>query len=254
MSDTFNIYCDESGHLEHDGIPFMVLGLIWCQAEKSREAADRIREIKSDHELLDFQELQRTDSRPFESKWTKVSPAKSQFYVDLVDYFFDNDYLHFRCILIEKCFLDHVAHEQTHDEWYYKMLFRLLEPTIDPNNRYRIYLDIKDTRSELKRATLERFLRSKRHDRDGSIVERVQQIRSHESELLQVTGLLIGAVGYYNRMRAGDLPKSGESLNQGKVDVIHRIQHRSHKSLDQSTWTREAKFNIFRWHAHETHQ
>jgi len=251
MAELFNIYCDESCHLEHDQIPFMVLGCIWCKAERTLAISRRIREIKQKHGLLKPEDLQAPDGRPFETKWTKVSKAKLDFYLNLVDYFFDDDHLHFRCVLIDKRILNHGDFAQTHDDWYYKILFTLLEPIIDPEQRYRVYLDIKDTRSEQKRAKLEEVLRNARHDHYQQIVERVQQVRSHESELIQMCDLLMGAVVYHNRMRAGDLPKAGVTINAAKVEVIRRIQRRSAKSLEVSTWLREPKFNILRWQPRE---
>lgn len=101
MSQSYNIYCDESCHLEHDASKVMVLGAIWCPQEKVREAAVRLREIKASHGL----------SETFELKWTKVGPAKLAFYREVVDYFFDNDDLHFRALVVpDKSKLDHAAH------------------------------------------------------------------------------------------------------------------------------------------------
>ena len=175
----------------------------------------------------------------FEIKWTKVSPAKLKFYIDILDYFFDDDDLHFRGLLIpDKSKLDHGAFGQNHDDWYYKMCFRMLEAIIDPRSGHYLYLDIKDTRSERKRAKLEQILRSSRYDHSGRIIRRVQQIRSHESEIMQITDLLIGAIGYFNR---------GVQTSSAKTWLIDRIQKRSGKRLDQSTWLREPKFNLFRW-------
>jgi len=90
MSPIYNVYCDESCHLERDHQPVMVLGAVWCPLEKSHEISVRIREIKTSHGL----------SPKFESKWTKVSPAKQVFYLDLLDYFFDDDDLHFRALIV----------------------------------------------------------------------------------------------------------------------------------------------------------
>nr|MCU0492201.1 DUF3800 domain-containing protein [Chloroflexaceae bacterium] len=90
MSQTYNIYCDESCHLENDHQRIMVLGAIWCPLEKAPEILQRIREIKRDHGL----------SAHFESKWVKVSPAQQQFYLALLDYFFDDDDLHFRALVV----------------------------------------------------------------------------------------------------------------------------------------------------------
>lgn len=239
MSPAFNIYCDESCHLENDGLRVMVLGGVWCPTEKRRAIAIRIREIKARHRL----------PAHFEIKWTKVSPAKKDFYLDLVDYFFDDDDLRFRGILIpDKGVLDHASYGQSHDDWYYKMFFRLLEPIIDPKCGHYIYLDIKDTRSERKRARLEQILRSSRYDQAGRIIRRVQQIRSHESEILQLADLLIGAVSFFNR-RPG--PATGDPsmarISAAKDWLVNRIHKRSGKRLDQSTWLRESKFNLFRW-------
>ncbi len=85
MTQVINIYCDESCHLENDHQPAMTLGAVWCPLDKTREIALRIREIKVEHGLLP----------DFEIKWTKVSQAKLSFYLALIDYFFDDDDLHF---------------------------------------------------------------------------------------------------------------------------------------------------------------
>jgi hypothetical protein len=229
----YNIYCDESGHLEHDGIPVMVLGAVWCRAAVAPAVARNVREIKERHGLPFH----------FEVKWTKVSPARQDFYLDLVDYFFRDVELHFRGVLIpDKARLNHAEFDQTHDEWYYKMLYTVLDPIIDPTQRYRIYLDIKDTRSEQRRAKLEEVLRNKRHDFQGAVVERVQQIRSHESAAMQLTDLLTGAIAYHNR---------GLTSNTGKIAVVRRIQRCSGWSLDTTTWLREPKLSLLRWQARE---
>jgi len=90
MAQTFNIYCDESCHLEHDQQPAMVLGAVWCPLDKVHEIAVRLREIRKHHNL----------PPDFEIKWTKISPAKQQFYLALMDYFFDDDDLHFRALIV----------------------------------------------------------------------------------------------------------------------------------------------------------
>jgi hypothetical protein len=232
--EVFNIYCDESGHLERDDVPVMVLGAVWCRASAAQSLARRIRDIVIHHGL----------AADFEIKWTKVSRSKQEFYEALIEYFFDEPELHFRGVLIpDKAKLNHAEFDQTHDEWYYKMLYTVLDPIIDPRQRYRIYLDIKDTRSEQRRAKLEEVLRSARHDSHGQVVERIQQIRSHESRLLQMADLLIGAIGYHNRHLTS---------NAGKLAVVRRIQRRSGWPLDSTTWLREPKLSLLRWQARES--
>jgi hypothetical protein len=172
MGERFNIYCDESCHVEHDRRPVMVLGATWCLTDRAKEISVRLRELKQKHRVLSEDDLRQPRLRQFEIKWTKISKAKRELYFDWIDYFFDDDDLHFRGVVIDKTVLDHVQWRQTHDDWYYKMMFTLLEPIIDPQQHYRVYLDIKDTRSKAKRNKLEDVLRSANYDDDGTIIER----------------------------------------------------------------------------------
>lgn len=173
MSQIYNVYCDESSHLENDNQSVMVLGAVWCSLEKVREISTRLREIKERHGL----------KPDFEIKWTKVSPAKQQFYLDILDYFFDDDDLHSRALVIpDKTKLRHNDFIQTHDDWYYKMYFSMLKVILAPEASYRIYLDIKDTRSESKIRKLHNFLCDHVQDYERRIVERMQSVRSHEVE------------------------------------------------------------------------
>ena len=70
MSIQYNVYCDESCHLENDKQKAMVLGLVWCDKTKRKEISNRINEIKQKHNL----------PKTFEIKWTKISPSKVDFY------------------------------------------------------------------------------------------------------------------------------------------------------------------------------
>lgn len=233
MSQTFNIYCDESCHLEHDGQKVMVQGAIWCPVEKTREIAARIRDQKLKHKL----------PQNFEIKWTKVSPAKLPFYLDVVDYFFDDDDLHLRALVAEKSKLKHDAFPgQDHDAWYYKMLFTLLSPLLNPDECYRIYLDLKDTQNAIKASRLREVLCNDRYDFDRHLIQWIQPVRSHEVEQLQLCDLLIGALGYINR---------GLGENAAKLALINRIKERSHYSLVRSTLLRERKLNVFHWQRRE---
>ncbi len=234
MSEIFNVYCDESCHLEHDHQKAMVLGAIWCPLDKSREIAVRLREIKQKHGLVPG----------FEVKWTKVSPAKTGLYLDLVDYFFDDDDLHFRALIVpDKSKLRHDAVPgQDHDTWYYKMYFDMLKVIFRPDARYRVYLDIKDTRGAEKTAKLHEVLCNNMYDFSRNVIERLQLVHSHEIEQLQLADLLIGAVSYLNRDLHG---------NQAKEALVARVQERSGYSLLKTTLYREEKVNLFRWQAHK---
>lgn len=229
MSQEYNIYCDESCHLENDKQGVMVLGAIWCSTEKVRESAQRLREIKCKHGL----------AADFEIKWTKVSPAKLDFYLDVLDYFFDDSDLHFRALVVSDKFeLCHAAYSQDHDTWYYKMFFDLLKVLLTPIDYFSIYLDIKDTRSADKVRKLHDILCNNLYDFHRDIIRRVQNVRSHEVEQIQLADLLIGAVSYANRNLVD---------NPAKLALIERMRKRSTYSLTRTTLLREDKVNLFLW-------
>lgn len=233
MPEVFNIYCDESCHLEHDNQDVMVLGAVWCPAAKAREAFVRLREIKESHGV----------SHDFEIKWTKVSPAKIRLYRDVLDYFFDDDDLFFRALIVpDKSRLRHAEYGQTHDEWYYKMYFDMLKVILSPTGRYRVYLDVKDTQGAGKVAHLHDVICNSMYDFQHEIVERMQLVRSNEVELLQLADLLIGAIAYANR---------GLASSEAKVALLRRMRERSGYNLTRTTLYRENKVNLLRWQARE---
>lgn len=226
----YNIYCDESCHLENDPHKAMVLGAVWCQHQYRKHIFERIKEIKRKYGL----------KSNFEIKWNKVSQGKIAFYHEIINFFFDTDKLHFRALVVaNKDELNHEEYGQTHDDFYYKMYFDMLKVIIHPADAYNIYLDIKDTNGYEKVERLREVICSAHYDFSKSIVRKIQEVRSDEVSILQITDLLIGALSYIHR----DLKS-----NQAKLDLIELIQRRSDYSLMKNTLPSESKFNLFIWH------
>lgn len=235
MSKIYNVYCDESCHLRHDGINDMVIGAIWCEQQQVKKVNCDIREIKGKYGIASGSEL----------KWTKIAPVKKDVYEELINYFFDNPWLHFRCIVIpEKNDLDHMRFCQTHDDWYYKMYFDMLKGVFSSADIYEIYIDIKDTHSNQKVKKLEEVCRNSIYDFTGESIKRIQPIRSDEVQLMQLVDVLIGAVMYQNRRFPEEHKKS-----ETKLGLIEQIKKRSGFGLTKTTLLREDKFNIFVWRA-----
>lgn len=225
----FNIYCDESCHLENDKEKAMILGAVWCLKEDKHALFERIKEIKKKHKL---------DSN-FEIKWNKISKSKIDFYKEIVNFFFDNDKIRFRALIVpDKSMLNHEKFGQTHDEFYYKMYFDLLKIIVTPKRKYNIYLDLKDTQGYEKVNTLREVISNQNYDFSKSLINRIQEVRSEEVSLIQITDLLIGALSYINR----DLNSS-----KSKLELIDLIKKRSGYSLIRSTLPSENKFNVFVW-------
>jgi len=229
MHTNYNIYCDESCHLENDKQKAMVLGAIWVPLQKKDEIFSCLRAIKVKHGL----------SSSFELKWNKVSQGKYSYYEDIVNYFFDNSDLHFRALVVpDKNVLNHQQFGQTHDQFYYKIYFDLLKTIFDPNYSYNIYIDIKDTQGGKKAEKLHDVLCNNQYDFSHKIIQKVQQVRSHEVELITIADFFSGALSYFHR---------GLNTSQAKLKIIEKIKEHSGYSLNRSTLYKEDKFNIFIW-------
>lgn len=229
----YNLYCDESCHLQRDGQPVMVLGAMQVPLDMVPVVSSALRDLKAQYGM----------SRSFEAKWTKVSPSRVDFYQALIEYFFEQPDLRFRAIVAnDKQKLQHESFEQDHDTWYHKMYFEMLRFLITPAHRYRIYIDIKDTRGGAKARTLHNVLGRNIHDFRHEIVERVQILRSDEVEVLQLADLLVGAVSYANR---------GQEASAAKRQLVTFIEARSGRRLTMSSPLAAMKVNVFQWHPQE---
>lgn len=218
MSKTYNFYCDESTHIENDGQPFMILSYISTPYHLLKMHNQNIREMKLKHFYKG------------EMKWSSISKSQYPFYNEMIDYFFSSD-LNFRAIVINKSQLDHKSYNQSHDVFYDKMYYQLLNKKINPEYNYNIYIDIKDTHSYLKARSLKSYL-----ERDYSNIRNLQVIRSYESEIMQLTDVLMGAINY--KLRA---------LNKvtAKNNIVEKIEKHCGKPLTQKTDKAENKFNLF---------
>jgi hypothetical protein len=228
MQTTIHIYCDESSHLENDNSEIMGLGALTCPVDRKDVVFQRIREFKVEHGL----------KKNFEIKWSKISPSKVDFYIDLINYFFDLEYLGFRSIIINKNDLDHEVNNSSHDEFYYKMNFLLIRELLVPSKRYKIFLDKKDTKGRKKIDKLHNYLCNNQFDYKKEVVQSVQEVVSDQIELVQLCDLLLGAVSYANR---------GLETSSAKLRVINKIKQRSGYSLVKNTLPSEIKMNTLIW-------
>lgn len=226
--DTINIYCDESCHLDYntsEGI--MGFGGIECKLSKIKEINSYIAEIKKKYNISPYQEL----------KWSKICNTNKDLYKDIINYFFIDDDLKFRTIIITNKSELKFTKKNTKSDFYYKMLYFMLIKILNPVEKYNIYLDIKDTNSSKRIKKLESYLNNTKIDYNvKNTITKIQTIRSYESNLIQITDILLGAIVYYNR---------GLCSNNAKNEIIEYIKQKSQKLLNKSTLRNEPKFNIF---------
>lgn len=237
-----NIYCDESCHLENDNSDSMFIGAISCPKDSVKYISSEIRKIKLQHGFKRYEK----NKRGFEVKWTKIGKSKLEFYKSLIDLFFKEENLQFRSIIIpNKKLLDHETFNRNHNDFYYVAYYLMLNKMISFGlNSYKIYIDIKDTCGIEKTKELSSFLRKKIRA-DNKKIEDIQQIRSDESEILQLTDLILGAISYENR---------GISSSANKIEIINYIKCKlgdKNFSFTKSTPLSSKKFNIFCWSSTE---
>ncbi len=229
-SQTINVYCDESCHLEHDGIPVMAWGGLSCSLSETNAVSVAARDLKLRHGL----------AKDFEAKWSKVSPAKVDYYLALADMFIADHRLKFRAVLVSgKRALNDGMPGQSLDDRYCKMHCTLLKTIVRHPLRYRVYLDVKDTRGGDKLQKLRDVLARTSHDFDLESIERIQQVRSRESELMQITDLLIGAITYKNR---------GLCRSSAKSAIVKQLSNRlGDYTLSTTSAFSADKFNLLHW-------
>lgn len=249
----YNLYCDESCHLPMpaDGCAVdsarqvMAIGAVWCPHSRVRTITEQLRQVKVRHGF----------SHTFELKWQKVSPAKTALYLELLDVFFTEDDLHFRGAVVpdKQAFFDHhraASLGGDHDEAYYRLYFDTLKVIFDPRARYNVYLDAKDTRGRFKLHGLrDKLLNSEYYEVPEELLAKIQEIRSHESDLLQMADLILGALTFVGR----GLDQLASS-NAGKLAFVECLRSKSGYSLNKSTLHGETKLNLWVWHhSHHPH-
>lgn len=222
MSKTFNLYCDESTHLIHDGHPYMLLSYISIAYPQIRLAKEEIKAIKRKFNYTE------------ELKWTNVHSATYKVYAELVDWFFMND-LEFRAVVVDKSQIDETRADYSFNDFYFRMYFQLLHTKVDFQNRYNVFLDIKDTCSGEKLEKLKKIMSY------NSSIGTLQFIPSRESVFIQLADVLMGAINYNLRIQKGDV--KGNVI--AKLKLIEKIKRHSNISLNTTTPLSRNKFNLF---------
>lgn len=217
MNKTFNLYCDESTHLQNDGHPYMIIAYVACPYNQLKQYKQSIKYIRAKHKFAG------------EIKWSNISASQYHFYNDIVDFFFSND-LNFRAVIVNKSQIDEQRDEFTYSDFYFRMYYQLLHHKIGLENNNNIYLDVKDTVSNKKLKILKDLLKH------NASLRSFQFIKSHESSLMQIADLLMGAINYKLR---------GLNKVTAKNKIIEKIETYCKKPINSSTPKNEQKFNQF---------
>jgi hypothetical protein len=122
-----------------------MIGSLWLPADLRGEIKQKILELRQHHQAWG------------EIKWSKVSPNRQGFYLDLIDLFFSyGDNLRFRCIAVDHQQVNLALHENDGELGFYKFYYQLLHHWILDFNEYRIFCDAKSNRDPKRLSTLQR--------------------------------------------------------------------------------------------------
>jgi hypothetical protein len=224
----FEVYCDEAlPDLLTSGNPqgqYLMIGALWLPAELREEIKIKINTLRERH--LVFGEM----------KWRKISPSRVRFYEEVVDLFFAyGSNMRFRCIAVDREKINLAEfHNGDGELGFYKFYYQLLHHWILDFNEYRVFCDLKTSRSSTRMAELRRVLSNA--NLSAEIVD-VQSLPSAQLVLMQLCDILLGAAN--SRLIAG-APTSA-----AKLAIVERIEAGLGRRISP-TWKSEEKYNVFK--------
>ncbi|MGB4247146.1 MAG: DUF3800 domain-containing protein [Pseudohongiellaceae bacterium] len=223
----FEVYCDEANPdvltSANPRAQHLMIGSLWLPEELRSEIKSRVIALRERNQAWG------------EIKWSKVSPNRVNFYVELIDLFFAyGDNLRFRCIAVDRTQFNLALHDNDGELGFYKFYYQLLHHWILDFNDYSIFCDIKSNRDPKRLPVLAQCLS---YANLTSSIDSIQSLPSHEVVLIQLCDLLLGAAS----------SRINKTLNEGtaKESVVERIESALGRQLAPTNKSEE-KFNIFK--------
>jgi len=228
MSQTYNIYCDESS-IENIKNPYMVIGALFMRRELRNEIKTKIKELKLKHNYRG------------ELKWTKTTQRLLPLYKEVIDLFLDYqaDDLEFHCIKVERVKVDFdLYHNRDQEEGFYKFYYQLLKNKFRRGYAYYIFLDYKPTKQKNRVYTLEYYLKYQISKFLDSIIKSVTAQSSKQNILIQLADIFTGAVNFDNNQT--------DPQSVTKKEFIAYLANKLGKdNLKYCSYPSGRKFNIF---------
>ena len=232
---TFSVFCDESWRMTGGGSWFVALGATVCDTACVRSYVESARRLKVRYGFR----------AGFVTGWTKISPAKAVFYRETIDMFLHRDNLRFVGLIGESGKNPEEDGRVPRHGSREELDRRLLGAVLQGPHRYRVYTGVTDTRGGARLRRLRETVDALPPGDDRPpgdcrpCVERIQQIRAGESELLQLTDLLTGALAYANRGLGG---------NAGKAAIVARLRERFGQDAPGDSFApHDPKFHVSTW-------
>lgn len=224
----YNIYCDES-RVENPESINMVIGALFVPRKDKRKISNKIKKICRKYNFL------------YELKWTKVNKRYLDFYKEIIDLFYEEKNLNFRCIVVakNKIKLDEY-HNNDPELAFFKFYYLMLRAKLMDQNKYYILLDKKPTRDKNRARALHAFLDAYVLSKKTECgIKHFQAYDSKNNILIQLADFFTGLMGFACNESVQDNLKSllADYLKQ-KIEV---------ENLCKTSFLSEEKFNRFIW-------
>lgn len=241
----YNIYCDESSYT-NPLQQYFLIGAVIIPRDQKDFIQDRLKKVRRKFGFMP------------ELKWQNVTDAKLPYLNELLQVFFTSE-ISFRTIIVDKSKLNLYKGRHVAELSFYKFYYLLLRGAFQTSSRYYLFLDVKNNSEATRLGDLRRYLenslqklnsssnysQNQINDRESKDVEsanyiaQLQEVDSQESLFIQLTDLLMGAVGYYwNGLRG----------SPAKMKFINNLTTRLQKTnLQFSSQLYDKKWNQFVW-------
>ncbi|HKQ34471.1 MAG TPA: DUF3800 domain-containing protein [Nitrospiraceae bacterium] len=175
------VYCDESRHEASTEHPYMAIGSLWLPRDQKDDLTKQ------------FKLLCRNEGLRGEVKWNRVSKKYLTAYKHLVDFFFNQESIRYRVIVVEHSKIDvEKYHGGDRELGFYKFYYLLLKQWFENNDEYLVLLDFKKNKGSHRYSSLRRHL--ERSVQGKAWISDLTVIDSSETPLAQLCDLLTGAV------------------------------------------------------------
>ncbi len=203
----------------------MAIGGLWVPRDQKAKLTKTLRQTF------------RSNNIHSEVKWSKTSARYLDAYKRAVDFFFEQQSLRFRVIVVDQQRVNVKKYHGGDDELgFYKFYYQMLIKWIEPRNEYLILLDFKQNKGADRYTELRKILRSAAPA--WTTINDLTVIDSSVTPLAQLTDLFTGAVA-----ACWSMEPSGPKRELAQY-IATQIGIPSLKT--ESVGPGLAKFNIFR--------